>query len=104
MDEKTRPGWWQSNYSWQPAWRKKWKPLDERTFMRFLAFLMVLSLHKTGGEEEVSSRHWLYYRPCIERFFSSKEFSRIKAALHCQKVGEEEGQTALDGKQQLRKI
>eukprot|EP00961_Rhodomonas_salina_P189459 2556122-Rhodomonas_salina.1 len=104
MANQPRPDWTLHNSAWLLKWTAKWQPLDEATFMCWLAFLMVLSLHKTAGEREVFSRHWLYVLPCIQHFFNSEEHECIKAALHCQQAEEEAGVEAIDGKPQLHKI
>eukprot|EP00961_Rhodomonas_salina_P060654 814333-Rhodomonas_salina.2 len=106
MANQPRPDWAQHNNTWLPKWTVKWQPLNEATFMCWLAFLMVLLLHKTAGESEVFSRHWLYVRPCIQCFFNCEEHKLIKAALalHCQQAGEEAGVEAINGKPQLCKI
>eukprot|EP00961_Rhodomonas_salina_P125197 1686914-Rhodomonas_salina.1 len=104
MPNQLRPGWVRHNSAWQPKWTAKWTPLTDATFMQWLAFLILLALHKTACKSEFFSQHWLYHRQCVKLFFSCKEHEHIKAALHCQRNGEEDGLEAIDGKPQLKKI
>ncbi len=59
-------------------------------------------MHKTSGEEELWSTHWLWERPAVKCLFSFREYKTLN--LHVQNAGEEIGAINMDRKPMLRKI
>jgi len=103
---KRRPATLAARYPWPPKWVEKFPKFTEAKFMRWLAFLLWMGLHKTASEEELFSTHWIWRRPAVNAFFSRDEHRHIKAALHCQDDDQmvARGITDVEGRPVIRKI
>jgi hypothetical protein len=104
LASKPRPPSLQQRFPWPPKWAQEWEPMTEAVFMRFLALLLWMGLHKTANEAELWSTHWIWRRAAPTVFFSLNEFQRLKAGLHCQEDSEGSAQLDRNGKPMLRKI
>ena len=84
LAERERPGNLRMEAKWPLKWVVEWTELTEATLWKWLACLLFISQHKTGGEEELWSKHWFWERPGMSCFMPYKEFQQIKSAIHMQ--------------------
>ena len=60
LANKPRPTTTRKRHKWPPTWVSKWNPLDQNTLMQWIAFIIWMGFHRTAGEREIFSQHWLY--------------------------------------------
>ena len=84
LAERERPGNLRMEAKWLLKWVVEWTELTEAKLWQWLACLLFISQHKTGGEEELWSKHLFWERPGMLCFMQYKEFQQIKSAIHMQ--------------------
>ena len=60
---REQPGNLRLEMQWPPKWVQEWEELTEPKLWQWFACLLYISQHKTGGEEELWSKHWFWERP-----------------------------------------